>query len=44
MFALYLLSYSYDIDERLLKAAPRNKDVMSHIEAHTLLCSCIDRW
>ena len=44
LFALYLLSYSYDIDERLLQAAPRNRDVMTYKEAHLLLCRCIERW
>lgn len=44
MFALYLLSYCYDIDERLLQAAPRNRDVMTYKEAHLLLCRCIERW
>ena len=44
IFALYLLSYSYDIDERLLQAAPRNRDVMTYKEAHLLLCRCIERW
>ena len=43
LFALYLLSYSYDIDERLLQAAPRNRDIMTYDEAHKLLCRCIDR-
>lgn len=42
LFALYLLSYCYDIDERLLQAAPRNRDVMTYKEAHCLLCRCID--
>lgn len=42
LFALYLLSYCYDIDERLLQAAPRNRDVMTYKEAHVLLCRCID--
>ena len=41
LFALYLLSYSYDIDERLLQAAPRNRDIMTYDEAHKLLCRCI---
>lgn len=41
LFALYLLSYSYDIDERLLQAAPRYKDLMTYREAHDLLCKCI---
>lgn len=41
LFALYLLSYSYDIDERLLQAAPRNRDVITYKEAHILLCHCI---
>lgn len=44
LFALYLLSYCYDIDERLLQAAPRNRDVMTYKEAHLLLCRCIERW
>ena len=43
LFALYLLSYSYDIDERLLQAAPRNRDIMTYSEAHKLLCRCIER-
>jgi len=42
LFALYLLSYSYDIDERLLQVAPRNRDVMTYKEAHLLLCHCIE--
>ena len=42
LFALYLLSYCYDVDERLLQAAPRNKDIMTYREAHQLLCRCID--
>lgn len=44
LFALYLLSYSYDIDERLLQVAPRYKDIMTYKEAHYLLCRCIERW
>lgn len=44
IFALYLLSYSYDIDPRLLQAAPRYKDIMTHREAHFLLCRCIERY
>ena len=42
LFALYLLSYSYDIDDRLLQVAPRNRDVMTYKEAHLLLCHCIE--
>ena len=44
LFALYLMSCSYDIDERLLQAAPRHKDIMTYKEAHCLLCRCIERW
>lgn len=43
LFALYLLSYSYDIDERLLQASPRNKDIMTYKEAHEILCHCIEQ-
>jgi len=43
IFALYLLSYSYDIDPRLLQAAPRYKDIMTHREAHKILCHCINK-
>ena len=41
LFALYLLSHSYDVDPRLLEAAPRNKDLMTYREAHELLCRCV---
>ena len=44
LFALYLLSYCYDVDERLLQSAPRNRDVMTYREAHTLLCHCIEHY
>lgn len=44
LFALYLLSYSYNIDERLLQVAPRNKDIMTYKEAHEILCHCVERW
>lgn len=42
LFALYLLSYGYDVDERLLQAAPRNRDVMTYREAHKILCHCLN--
>ena len=42
LFALYLLSYSYDIDERLLQSAPRYRDLMTYREAHELLCRCVE--
>lgn len=42
LFALYLLSYIYDIDERLLQSAPRNRDVMPYKEAYLLLCRCVN--
>lgn len=42
LFALYLLSYSFDIDERLLQAAPGTRDVIPAPEAHRLLCRCLD--
>ena len=41
LFALYLLSYSYDIDNRLLKAAPLHKEFMTHLEAHKILCHIV---
>lgn len=41
LFALYLLSYNYDIDNRLLNAAPLQSDIMTYREAHALLCHCI---
>ena len=43
LFALYLLSYSYDIDDRLLQAVPRNRELFTYQEAHNLLCRCIER-
>ena len=39
LFALYLLSHSYDIDERLLQAVPRNRELFTYQEAHQLLRS-----
>lgn len=42
LFALYLLSYSYDIDDRLLQAVPRNRELFTAQEAHQLLCRCLD--
>ena len=42
LFALYLLSHSYDIDDRLLQAVPRNRELFTYQEAHQLLCRCVE--
>lgn len=42
LFALYLLSHSYDIDNRLLHSVPRHHDLMTYREAHNILCKLVN--
>lgn len=43
LFTLYLLSHSYDIDNRLLAVAPLHRNIMSSRSAHKILCRCL-KW